>query len=393
MRHYLSLLARSHVRWMLAGAFLGRVPYSTESIGTVVFVKSTIGSYAVAGAVAGALAAGIAAGSVFQGRLADRAGRIALVPLGALHVLLMAMLVVGGTHGWAWGSLVVVALAAGLAVPPTSAVFRGLYPEVLADIGSDVRAAFALDSALSDVTYIAGPALVSIGVLLASPSAALIFAAGTALASVLVLVLRTPATTPTLAIPKPAGALRAPAIRTLALATVPLGAAFGVCEVAFPAFGSSQGDVALGGLLLALAGLASCVSALLFGANPDRDPAAAFLRYSFWLPPMFVVPAAGGSAAAVALLTIPMGAVAGPWTVSRNQLTGHFSLRGTAAEAYAWHVTALLVGTAIGTALGGPLVEHAGWREALAVAAVIAASVGVLTFRQRARLRVIPHMD
>jgi hypothetical protein len=138
----------------------------------------------VAGIVAGALAAGIAVGSVVQGRRADRGGGATLVPLGLAHLLLMVTLVYGGSGDWGTAPLAWVGVAVGGSVPPTSSVFRTLYPEVLARHASGLQAAFGLASALTDVTYIAGPALVSIAVLLASSSAALLFAAGAALVSV-----------------------------------------------------------------------------------------------------------------------------------------------------------------------------------------------------------------
>jgi MFS family permease len=392
MRRYASLLARPQIRWMFAGALLGRIPYAMESIGTVVFLKSANGSYAVAGGVAGALAAGIAVGSVVQGRRADRGGSTALVPLGLIHLLLMGGLVSGGLGDWGTAPLALVGFAVGASIPPTSSVLRTLYPAVFSRDPSGLQAAFGLDSALTDMTYIAGPALVSIAVLLASSSAALLFAAGAALASVLVLVLRGPAAhaAPPPENSAPKSALRAPGIRTLSLATLPVGAAFGVWEVAFPAFGESQGELALGGLLISLVGVGSAVSALAYGAASHRSPATVFVRRSLLLAPVFAAPALGSSVAAVALLTVPLGLLVGPWAASRNQLTASHSLPGTEVEAYAWALTALLAGTALGTALAGPLVEHAGWRIAMIASGGIAALTGLLVLRHEAQVAPPP---
>jgi MFS family permease len=392
MRRYTRLLATSRARWLFFGAFLGRVPHAMESIGTVVLVKETMGSFGIAGLVAAGLAAGIAIGSVTQGRRADRRGRRALLPLALIHLSLMVTLLLGAAADWGPAVLTVVGFGVGYSVPPTSSVFRALYPKVFRESPDQLRLAFAFDSAVTDVTYVAGPALVSVGVLLSGPAAALLFSAGAALASVLVLLWRVPDAsdaTQSTARSRGFGALRAPGVRAVTLATFPLGAAYGMCTVAYPAFGSSKGELALGGLLLSVNAVGSSLSALIYGAHRSRTgPTAIFSRYSLSFPPTIVAPALGSSALAVGALSIPGGLVMGPWLVSRNQLTGLLAAPGTTVEAYSWPVTSLLAGTAVGTALAGPLVDHGSWRLALVVAAVIAVAVGLCAVGQRKSLAV-----
>jgi predicted MFS family arabinose efflux permease len=133
----------------------------------------------------------------------------------------------------------------------------------------------------------------------------------------------------------------------------------------------------------------SSVSALVYGARRSRSgPTAVFIRHSLAFPPTFLAPALGSSALAVGALTIPGGLVTGPWLVSRNQLTGLLADPGTAVEAYSWPVTSLLAGTAVGTALAGPLVDHGSWQIALVAAAVISIATGLCAFRQRRSLIV-----
>jgi hypothetical protein len=359
---------------MFFGAFLGRVPYAMESIGTVVFMKSSAGGFAVAGLVAGAVSGGIALGAVVQGRRADSGGAATLIPLAVAHVVAMGTLLELGSRGVSAAILAVVGLAVGVTVPPTSSILRTAYPSVLANAPQRLRAAFALDSALTDVTYVAGPTLVSIGVLVASPSAALVAAALAALTSAVVLIVRGPqfAPRPRERRSSRLSALAAPGIRTLTLATLPLGAAFGAWEVAYPAYGSARGDLALGGLVLSLAAIASSAASLVYGARSSRNPANVLVRHGVWVVPMFALPAAATSVPAVALLTIPAGLVIGPWTVARNQLTGPLAAPGTLVEAYAWQVTALLVGTAVGTAIAGVLIDHTTWQAACVLSSGIA---------------------
>jgi MFS family permease len=396
MRRYSRLFATPRAGWLFVGAFLGRVPHAMESIGTVVLVKETMGSYGVAGVVAAGLASGIAIGSVAQGRRADRRGRRALLPLAVVHLSLMVTLVLGAAAGWGPAVLAAVGFGVGYSVPPTSSVFRALYPKVFGSSPADLRLAFAFDSAFTDVTYVAGPALVSLGVLLSGPAMALLFSAGAALASVLVLLWRGPeaATTGSSARMRGSGALRASGVRAVTLATFPLGVAYGMTTVAYPAFGSSRGQLALGGLLLSFNAIASSLSALFYGAHRSRTgPTAIFIRYSLAFPPTFLAPALGSSPLAVAALSIPGGLVTGQWLVSRNHLTGLLAAPGSAVEAYSWPVTSLLAGTALGTALAGPLVDHGSWRLALLVASLIAVGIGVCAVAQRKSLAVGTHVQ
>lgn len=388
-RPYARLLTSPHRRWAFVGAFLGRVPHAMEVVGTVVFIKTAIGSFAVAGLVAGAVAAGIAAGSVIQGRRTDRQGSKLLLPLAAAHLALMIILVLGGNQTWGSPALVAIGFSVGCSVPPTSSLIRTLYPKVFST-PADVRLAFALDSALTDVTYVAGPGLVSIGILLSGPEAVMVCAAAAGLASVLVLQRWFPAVTGASRpddVPGGRTALRATGIRAVTLATFPVGVALGMCEVAYPAFGSAHDQLALGGLLLALAGAAK------FRVRARVWIERRVTHAERHVLPLQLVVSGGLRAAdtrigplAVAALTLPIGLVSGPWVAARNELTASLAEPGTAVEAYSWLVTALLAGTAVGTALAGPLVEHGSWRLALLVAAAAASPVGVLAVAHRRHL-------
>jgi MFS family permease len=363
-----------------------------EAIGTVVLMKTEFGSYAVAGVTGGAVAAGIAFGATFLGRLIDRNGRRILVPFAVVHVAMMALLVVAGIRHWPTALLILFGFGVGSSVPPTSPVFRTLYPAAVGRDPDAVQSAFALDAALTDATYVAGPALVSAGIIVASPGVALLFAAACGFVSALLVHVRAPAATavaPAVTTTR-LGALNARGVLLLTLATIPLGMAFGICEVAYVAFGVSQGNIAFGGFIYTFAGMSSALMALVYGARSMKSPAGVFTRQSVWIAPTFLMPLAGNSVAAVALLTVPLGGMTGPWTVARNQLTGALARPGTEVEAYAWPLTALLAGTALGTAIDGPLVGHVGWRLALVVASVICALTGVIVLPQRRRLREPP---
>jgi MFS family permease len=66
-----------------------------------------------------------------------------------------------------------------------------------------------------------------------------------------------------------------------------------------------------------------------------------------------------------------------PLLATSNQLVGLVAPRGMVTEAYAWPLTALVVGFAAGIAVCGALVQAQGWHAAV-LAAALAAGIGFL---------------
>jgi MFS family permease len=385
---YPELLRDHTLRWLFASAFLGRIPYGMEGLAAVMFFSEQSGSYAIAGLVAGAIGLGIAVGTVIQSRRIDRRGSTALLPLGVLHGLFVALLIVSGMQGWPSAASVALALGTGLALPPTSSAVRGLYPAGLGDRRHLLHSAFALDSALTEFTYVAGPALVSLLVLTADPAAALALSALAALAAIVVLMGATAHhPMPRRQSSSVSGALRAPGLVTLVLASMPLGFAFGVMEVAFPALAADAGSPSAAGMMFVALATASALSSMSFGALASRlGPVSIVAVGSAGYPLVTLLPAAGSSPLAVALLLLPFGLLNGPWISGRNLLTGEVARAGTATEAFAWVLTAMLLGTSLGNVVGGVLVEEAGWRAALVIGSVATLMTVAAAVRRRPTL-------
>ena len=92
----------------------------------------------MAGVVAGGLAAGSGVGAPVQGRLVDRFGaRRVLVPLAFVHAAALGSVVALTELGAHTAVLLACSVAAGFAIPPTSAVLRSMWP------GAAARAARA----------------------------------------------------------------------------------------------------------------------------------------------------------------------------------------------------------------------------------------------------------
>jgi predicted MFS family arabinose efflux permease len=385
---YSELLRIRTLRWMFAAVFFGRLPYGIEVLATVMFFGAQTGSYATAGVVAGALSAGIAIGSVVQSRRIDRRGGAALLPLGVAHAIFVALLVAGGFDGWPTIAVTGIALGSGLVIPPTSSLVRSLYVAALGERRRLANAAFAVDAALTESTYVVGLAFVSLLVLTAGPAFALAVGAASSLVGIGILlpVAATPDAYPAAARTF-RGALDAPPVATLVLATVPLGIAFGILEVALPAFAAARGEPSAGALMFAAMAIGGAVGSMSVGAWGDHARHAhVVVAGSFAYPLVALLPMAASSPAGVALLVLPFGLLNGPWILGRNFLVGHFARPGTSTEAFAWLVTALLLGAAAGNAVGGVLVEQMTWRGAIAAGALMTTLTVAVTVSRRSAL-------
>lgn len=383
---YRTILSSAEIRRMLLTAFLGRASLGMLGLGTVVYLHQQRHSYAVAGAVGGAVGFGIAISAVLQARIIRRWGRVSLIVFAGAYTLLAIALILGGAERWSPVLLTVFAFGLGLSVPATSPITRALYPGAVRHRPRLAPTLFALDSALTDATYVAGPALVSFTVAIASAGIAIGVGAITSVCSV-VLLLTTDAA------PLPGQATRmtrrtnlrhAGAVKVLALASFPVGLAFGVQEVAFPAFATAHHDPALSGVPLALIALASVVGGLAYGVFSHRVAAARLLVMGAVLYPVaFALPAIATAFTALCLLALPTGLVNGPWIAARNHFMNVASEQELRPAANAWALLFVCLGTASGLALGGVVVATAGWRTDLLVACAAAAGIPAMTLLSR----------
>jgi MFS family permease len=388
MGAYVSVLRVPHMAPLLAASLLTRLPIGINGLATILYLRERTGSYAVAGAAAGALALGAGLGAPFGARLVDRFGPRALVALAAWHATgLIGLLALGHANAPA-AALVGAGLITGIALPPTSSVMRALYPTLMDHEPALVQSAFALDSVLTETIFIVGPLITAVLVAAISAGAALVLsAAAVSIGVVAFLAALPPAEEPDSDVPSPGrlGALRAPGIQTLVLSMLPMGFAFGMLEVAIPAFATDRGRPELAGLLIAIWSVGSAAGGLVYGARSRQASLArVHLRVALLLPFGFLPLALGGSPATMAVLVIPAGVFIAPLIATRNELAGKVAPPGSMTEALTWPLTALVGGVALGAAAAGGIVEAGSWRTAVLVAS-FAAALGALVSLARRR--------
>jgi MFS family permease len=375
---YLHVLRHRPLGPLLLASVLARLPQTINGLALVLFIRAETGSYSTAGAVAGGIALGMGVGAPFLGRVADRKGPLLLLPVGVGHAALLVTIVLVGGSAPAW-LLIVIAVLAGAAFPPTPSVLRARMPGLLADTRGLLVPAYALDSVLVELTFVGGPLLTAVLVAVFSPSAALLVsAAASVVGTVVFLHVLPPAELAERHHGGWLGPLRSPAILTLVLTMLPFGIAIGAVEVMLPAFSDREGAPELAGLLLAMWALGSAFGGLAYGVRVWRGPVAArHLGLTLLYPLAFLPLFASSSIALMAVLVLPAGLLIAPIFASRNELVGAVAPRGTETEALTWPLTTLLCGIALGAALSGTLVDHFDW-QATVVAATVAAGLAAL---------------
>jgi MFS family permease len=360
------------------------------ALALVLYLAHERGSFAVAGLVDGAFGVGAAIGSPAQSRFIDRLGqRRVLLPLAAIEAAAVALLVALTEVGAPTAALMACGLVGGLAIPNIGAALRALWPELLQRRDELVPAAFALDAVAIEVLFTTGPLIAAAVIAAVSPIAALALSAACTLTGVALFVMQPPSrdwrphehagTHGRL------GALQSHGVRTLMLATLPIGFCFGAVEISLPAFAKQFGAPEWAGVLLSVWAIASAIGGLAYGARSWRLPLhAVYLRLAALLPLGFLPALAAPSIVAMGFLILPAGFLIAPLGAAGNQLVGQVAPRGTTTEAYTWPVTALLVGFAGGTAVGGALVEAVDW-HACFVAAALAGTLGAAIAHGRRR--------
>jgi len=393
---YAAILRMPHVAPLLVASMLARLPFGMYALSLVLYLAHERDSFAVAGLVDGAFGLGAAIGSPLQSRLIDRLGqRRVLLPLAIADAFATAGLVALTELGAPTAALMGCGLLGGFAIPNIGAALRALWPELLRRRAELVAAAFALDSVAIELLFTVGPLIAAAIIAVISPIAALALSAACTLAGVALFVVQPPSRDW-----RPdeqagshgrLGALRSGGVRTLMLATVPIGFCFGAVEISLPAFAKQFGAPEWAGVLLSVWALASAAGGLTYGARSWRLPVdAVYLRLVALLPLGFLPALAAPSVAAMALLILPAGLLIAPLGAAGNQLVGQVAPPGAVTEAYTWPVTAMIAGFAVGTAVGGALVEGADWRACFVAASIAGVLGALIAYSQRGTLVARP---
>jgi MFS family permease len=373
---YARVLRVPHARALLLAELPARLPVGINGLAIVLFLRERTGSYAAAGAVAAAFGLALGVSSPFIGRLIDARGLVrTVVPFSLLHAAAMAGLVVGGLNGAPLAILLLLAVAAGAFIPPLGSISRSMWPRILRDEDPGLLStALALEGVMIELIFVLGPLITALLAAVADPAVALLLSPALLLGGLALFLVQEPVRTWVISEHAGSqgrlGALRSPGIRTLVLVTLPMGFCFGAMEVTLPAFGEAHGDRNLGGVLMAIWSAGSVAGGLAYGARHWSGPAGRrYARLAALLPIGYFPLALAPSIGAMVPLALLAGVCIAPTLTAGNQIAGAVAPLGAETEAYAWPITALVIGLASGNWIAGAIVEHVDWQTAFVASA------------------------
>jgi MFS family permease len=352
-------------------SLVARLPVTMLSIGLLVHAAHLTDSFGAAGIVTAAYGVALGVGGPVLGRLADRRGQTPVLVATACAALVMLGAIAVLPVGAPVAVLVALAAGVGLTEPPVGACVRALFASLVAEPEA-LPAVYAVDAAASELTWIAGPPLaLALGALWSTGAALAV--AGLVLAVATVAFAAQPASRGARSASherQHRGAMRSPAVRTLVIAMVAVGALFGAVEVAVTAAAANLGSTAAAGPLLGLWGAGSLVGGVLaarLGRRAHGARGLSLLLVALAAGHLLLIPAAGSLVALGAALLMAGTAIA-PTYAAVYAMVEDAAPSGTATEAFAWLGTAVAIGASAGAACAGTLADGAGPVAALVLA-------------------------
>ncbi len=381
---YADLLRRPGTLRFSAAGFVQRFPMSMLGLGVVLFLTLRGESYGLAGAVSATGALATAAFGPFLSRGIDRYTQHRVFPYAVAFsiamLVLFVVLVLADAPIWTW--FLTMALGEG-AIPHVGSAIRARWAYVLTE-PSTVRTAFALESVLDEVVFVAGP-----------PVATLLAVSweswGAIAASILLLLVGTVLLVPQRATEPPAAgaehregraAIRYPGVPLVFSVFILVGGVFGSSEVSTVAFAAEHDARSWAGVLLALYAAGSAVAGLVLGTLHPRMP-----LHLQWRTALIALAVVGlpfplvGSLVVLGALSLVAGLAVAPSLITGLALIEQLVPAQRLTEGLTVGMAGLTVGFAVGTTVSGLLIDARGASAGyvlLTVCALLAAALATL---------------
>jgi len=376
-------------------ALVARLPIAMDTIGIVLLVTGVGHSYGLAGALSGAYLIAAAALAIPQARLVDRLGqgRILVIAAVVFAVAMSSFVVVTQSGGPTWAAYATVVVS-GAAFPQVGSCVRSRWAHVLDD-RADLDTAYALESAVDEVVFMAGPILVTVLATTWHPVAGLATAIVTGTGGTLYFAAQR--STEPVPQPRSPGTRREPlpwsVMAPVCIVGIALGALFGAAEVSTVAFASERGNETYAGLLLALYAAGSLVAGIATGLVRWRVGPATRLRWGAVGMAIAMIPLSLiGSMAVMGAWLFVAGFAIAPTLVASVSLVEQAVPPARLTEGMAIIETALVAGLAPGAAVAGRVIDDSGASTAylVSLAAGLVAALAAFSVRDRAVTRRAP---
>ncbi|XAS76632.1 MFS transporter [Dermatophilaceae bacterium Sec6.4] len=377
---YGDVLRVTGARQFLIGSAVERLGGAMFGVGVVAMVASRRGSYSLAGAVSAGALVVLAVSGALIGRAVDRYGqRRVTLPLVAwstfwsIGTVLVSLL---GAPIWT----LFLAYSMSAVTGTTGNLSRARWSYLLSERPKLLHSAMSLEQVIDELTFVGGPALAVVLATTVLPEAGLIAAAFFFGIGSLIFLARTDTEPPVdrLSHEQTKSVLRIPAVLVVCAVAFMIGGIFGANEIVTIATTSSLGHPEAAAFILALYALASAIAAVVYGLRDNAIP----LNRALWggalamclleAPVLFV-----GSVPFLAVALTFAGIATAPTLIVTIKLASALVPPNQVTESLSLVSTAMIIGIAGGSSLGGIVVESVSPHAGYAVP-VVAAGLGAL---------------
>ncbi|MGW0365241.1 MFS transporter [Streptomyces sp. NPDC002990] len=374
----------------LLPGFAARQPFAMLTIGIVLLVQHTTGSYGDAGIVATVTGVAMALFAPQMGKLVDRLGQSAvLIPVVFAHAAAVGALTALAMTGAPLWALALAAVPAGASVPQVGPMVRARWAAKLE--GSPLLStAAAFESVTDELTFVVGPVLATFLCTSVHPSAGLITEAALTLAGGLLFAAQRgtqPKPVPRLAgDEKHSSALSFPGLRVLIVAFVGIGAVFGGMLISLAAFSNEIGNPGANGLLYGVFAGGNMIAGIVCGTiawkiGPRRRLILGYLGLTAAASVLWAV----DSPILLGALGLVVGLCIAPALITGYTMIEQLIPAASRTEAFTWLTGAVAFGQAGAVTLAGRLTDAHGSSYGFLVpmAATALALVTLLALRSK----------
>ncbi len=389
---YRELFATPGAKGFALAGLLARISLPMTGIGIITMLAQLRGSYALAGAVSATFVMTYALLSPQVSRLVDRHGQSRVLPAAtAISVIGMLFLLACSWRQAPDWTLFVGALLAGF-MPSMSAMVRARWTAIYRG-RPRLQTAYALETVLDEVTFIAGPPLsvgLSVAVFpLAGPMAAAVLLA----LGVLTLIAQRRTEPPVEAqngtANRSGSVIRLANVRLLTLLMVAMGVIVGTVDIVSVAFAAQLGQPAAASLVLSAYAVGSCLAGLLFGAFKWQTPLHRLLLLGGLATAATTLPLLlASNIPALASAVLVAGMFFAPTMIVAMSLVERMVPERQLTEGMTWLLAGLNIGVALGAAVSGQVVDDEGARAGFTVALCAGVLVLLIALWGHQRLRV-----
>ena len=382
------------IRFSFAG-FIGRMPISMDSLALIFIVVHASGSYTLAGALAAVGSVVVAIAMPFWSRIADRVGQKRTlsfaIPIRIGSLALFIALVNLDAPVWTWFASIIFAEAT---VINAGGMVRRRWLWALGENRTLINTAYSYEGLMDEFVFILGPVIATFCATSIAPSAALIVGLVFMFVGTTSFALQTATEPPPhprdIDAPHPA-VMKNPAVQAVVVPSICIGGFFSAVAIVVVAFAQEEQSPNSTGLLLAIWGVGSGVSAIFHGVIKWKiNYATRFLIFfaaltALSFPLIFVT-----NFTFLALALFFNGLAIAPLIVSAYGVAETAVPPAQITETLAWVIAGMPLGGAFASAITGWVIDRHGAQDAFWVpfgCMAIGMALALTYFRTWNRLR------